>query len=511
MNVSLFVEYLTQLFPSLKNIIEKYNGKRQKDEYLFKSMLRKEYSVDLKWESTSVNASIVAADVVALDSELPLKKRDRLEGAHGTIPKLGMKVALGEKQISDLNIMKAKGEAAARIVAILTNDAIKCANGVDERLEEIFLTGLSEGIALIPDSDTVGVGVRLDYGYKDENKFTPTINWGAANYTPISDIERVLAAARSKGNIIRNIILDQRAYNLIRMSAEGRTLGANYLGHSFAPTTGSPAATPTNFNSAFKDEYNVEFVIVEKVVRVEKDGKETNVTPWSTDKVVFVPSLEVGRLVYGTLAEETNPVAGVYYSKVNEYTLISKYSKNDPLREFTSSQAIAVPVIDNVDQIYQLEIDAALTDSQSEGDATVSLFGYDYTKTEVITAMGQIGRAVPNDITDADLLAAVNALSNYKKAELKTKVYPFPKLSATSLDFAKTADSTGKTVDVSVINSATVTVSVPSSASWCTATVANNVVTVKVSANSDAERSTEVSVTANSKTSKITVTQASGL
>jgi len=72
MKESLFIEYIRKIFPKLQTIIERINGKRGNQlTYLHKTMLRKEYSADQKWESASVNTTYVAADMVAMDSPLP--------------------------------------------------------------------------------------------------------------------------------------------------------------------------------------------------------------------------------------------------------------------------------------------------------------------------------------------------------------------------------------------------------------------------------------------------------
>ncbi len=71
MNPTLFVELVAKWFGAMaKRFVEKVNGDATAPKYLFKTMLRPELSPDLKWDSLSVNSSIVAADVVALDSEL---------------------------------------------------------------------------------------------------------------------------------------------------------------------------------------------------------------------------------------------------------------------------------------------------------------------------------------------------------------------------------------------------------------------------------------------------------
>lgn len=71
--------------------------------------------------------------------------------------------------------------------------------------------------------------------------------------------------------------------------------------------------------------------------------------------MVFTCDEKLGSLVWTNTAEVTRRVAGVEYQVADEFILLSKYSKNDPLREFTSSQAMVVPIINNVDRIYTLD------------------------------------------------------------------------------------------------------------------------------------------------------------
>ena len=59
---------------------------------MYKDLLEPVYSADGRWSSILAEYTRVAADVVSLDSELPLKSRDAIETAHGEIPKMGMKL-----------------------------------------------------------------------------------------------------------------------------------------------------------------------------------------------------------------------------------------------------------------------------------------------------------------------------------------------------------------------------------------------------------------------------------
>lgn len=77
-------------------------------------------------------------------------------------------------------------------------------------------------------------------------------------------------------------------------------------------------------------------------------------------------------------------------------------------------------------------------------------------------------------------------------------------MNPTFLSFAKSADTTGKTINVT----STGAVTAQSTESWLTVTVTEKVVTVKVSANSGSERRGHVTILADDKAATIEVTQA---
>lgn len=353
MNESLFIQYVKKFMPVLGTIIEKVNGKRgNQQSYLHKTMLRKEYSADQKWTSASVNTTFVAADMVALDSELPVKQRDSMGKASGILPKIGMKKVLSETQINAVNIMKAQGQSETAIANKLVADSIACATGIDETNEANFLTGLSEGVVAVADDNNTGTALRIDFQYLTENTFGVTATGAIAK----DDITKVLDKANADGNTITRIMLSLATYNAIRQTDWAKELVANYRGISASSAANLPVPSAALFDEAFSDDTNgVTFIKVDRSIIAEKNGKRHAYKPWNDNRLIFLTTEDVGALVWGTLAEVTNPVNGVEYSTVDEYKLISKYSKNDPLQEFTSGQALVLPVIENVDQIYVLD------------------------------------------------------------------------------------------------------------------------------------------------------------
>jgi hypothetical protein len=110
------------------------------------------------------------------------------------------------------------------------------------------------------------------------------------------------------------------------------------------------------------DEFGVTVHVVNGSFREQlPNGTFNTVTPWEATSVIGTTSENVGRLVYGTLAEETNPVADVQYEKSGTHVLISKFSETDPLVEYTAAQALCIPVIDGVSSIFKLSTEAAVT------------------------------------------------------------------------------------------------------------------------------------------------------
>lgn len=358
---SLFIQLVDKYFaPVVRRFTELVNGKKEAEQLLYKTMLDEEFSPDLKWESSELNGSIVAADIVALDSSLPLKKRDTLKSAVGKIPKLGMKLRKDETDIINLNIMLSTNASEQAVARKLLNDVPRVISGVEHRLEVMFQQGLSTGLTLITADDTNGTGVRADFGYKEENIFHCTAGvWGSGSEEPIDDIQQLADKAAQDGHNLALIMMSTAYFNILRKSAKGKLLVANNNGQTVTNlnTLGKP--TPSQMLEALEAEFSVPVRVVSSSFVIENvDGSRETIRPWEQANVVGLTSTKVGRLVYGRVAEEISPVTGVSYEKSGSYILVSKFSENEPLEEFTTSQAFALPVIDGGNSVYVLHADS---------------------------------------------------------------------------------------------------------------------------------------------------------
>lgn len=357
MEQSLFFQYVQKYFPQLViSIVEKLNDKAQNTlPYLYKDLLGVEFSVDGRWESIYGEYNRVAADVVAMDSPLPLKKRDSAARANGNLPKLGMELFLNEKQMSDIDAMIAQGIDMKTIVQKIFEDTPRVISGIYERLEYMFLEGLSTGLTLA-DTDNVGTGVRVDYGYLDSHKFGVPTEWAGnvAKATAISDIDRVIAKATEDGNRIVKAYADRYWFDEFAKNQQAREQYAfiqGFVGQNI------PNLTKEQVSATFQNKYGFSVELVDRAIKTEKNGKQTVNRPWAEGTIVFVCDTQVGSLVWTRPAEMNHPVAGVSYQTADNYILVSKYRENRPaLREYTTSQARVLPVISNPDRIYTLNI-----------------------------------------------------------------------------------------------------------------------------------------------------------
>lgn len=422
------MEYIRKIFPRLQNVVDTVNGKRngeQKRTYLHKTMLRKVYSADQKWSNAAVNTTYVAADMVSMNSPLPIKSRDAIAHANGSLPKIGMKKIMFESDINAVNIMKAQGAEWTNIANKLTSDPIACSVGIDEQNEANFLTGLSNGIVAVEDENNTGTALRINFGYLPENCFGVETQ----NELTLDDIKRVLANADNNGDTIITIAIALSTYNKLRQTQGAKELVANYRGQTFDSSTKLPVPTASLFDEAFADDNNgVRFLKIDRSIISEKNGKRKPYKPWNPNKLIFLTTEEVGALVWGTLAEKTNPVEGVVYSTVDEYKLISRYRTTEPFTETTSGQALVLSVIENVDQIYSLDIsEAQAVDSSAESsdstDVKITIWGNAYKKPEFVKEFNKItGKNLASTIADDKLIAAVNRLNDFDEAKLKSAV-----------------------------------------------------------------------------------------
>lgn len=368
MEPSLFLELVEKYFPRLiLATIETINGVENNNRpYYFRRFLGRRYSLTGKWEALSIAGTRIMADVVAMDSSLPLKKRPALSSASGEIPKLGMEMALNESDLTNLQLMASSTQfPESQIVQALFRDTTSVIVGQYERLEHMFLEGLSTGAVVVSKSINVGTEIRLDFQYRPDHLFQSSVAWSDPAATPLQDLAYMVAKAEVDGRPINTILLDRVTMNNILKSQDAKDLFAQsqgiIQGVEFAPTD-------AQLNTAVQGKWGYVFEVVVRTTQYQIDGVDTAVQPWAAGQVVGINNENLGDVVWSRLAEMNAPVGGVVYQIADEFILASKYRVNRPsLAEFTSSQSRAIPVISDVQQIYHMDATQNAGPPEGEG------------------------------------------------------------------------------------------------------------------------------------------------
>lgn len=353
MQKSLYQEYVDKYFtPILLALFAQINDKANPMPYLFLSYLTKTYSTDGKWESMLAKHKRVIADVVSEDSPLPLKKRDVITKANGVIPKIGIEMQLKESELTKIDTLKKLGKATEAI-SMIFDDTNRAFYGVYERLEAMFYQALSTGIILV-DTENVGLGIRLDFGFLTENKFGVASTWdNVSSATPIDDIQKLLDKVRNDGNSVQTMWMNRSTFEKLKRTAQFRQQWAftqNFVGGSI-PTPNDEQALSTIL-AYFRLQVN----IVDRPFISEIDGVRTQFDAWQDGMITFTRSGVVGDLVYADLAELNHKVEGISYQLMDGYILMAKFHEKRPaLKEVTQAQARAIPVIVDTLNIYQLD------------------------------------------------------------------------------------------------------------------------------------------------------------
>lgn len=356
MKQSKFIKYIEKFFTGVVlAIVARLNGTTNPLTYDHRRHLTKTFSYDGNWQSFTQHNSAVAADVISMDSELPVKRRDALSRASGEVPKQGMELSMNEKQLTTLQRLAATPGLEAQMHTQLFQDTPKVITGVFERNEAIFLEALSTGVCVVEDAENEGTAVRLDFGFLPENKFgaTDAVWSNAGSSKPVDDLLRMQAQAATTGNRIIRFKMDRTAFNNFAKSTQVKEMVAFYLGFV---GTAIPVPNLARVNEALQANHTFSIEIVDRKVTIEKKDVRTVTTPWADGAVVGIVSENLGNLVWSTLAEANQRAEGVSYEIADDFILVSRFLMTYPtLKEVTRSQALVVPILTNTDAIYLLD------------------------------------------------------------------------------------------------------------------------------------------------------------
>ena len=421
MDESLFKEIVEKWVSTANASLE---DKSEEANYLYNSLLRLQMSIDHKFSAVSGKNNRVAADIVSMDSDLPLKSRGSMETYNGKIPKVGLQRYLTESQLSELDILIAKNVPESTLAAKIFDDYMSNVTGAREKVEFMLHQALSSGLVEIPTEENTGTSIRVNYGIPDKNRYGATKVWSDPTADIVGDLERIYEKSVDNGDNLILARMDRKTFNYIK---KNESLIALYKGFLNASNDSAITLNADKINELFQSEFGFAIEVIDRSFEIEKNGVTKNIRAWAEGYVSFWTTTgTVGDLWYADLAEKSRPVAAKTYSQPETWLLAAKWSEGNPLREFTEASGLVMPVLNNVDHIYFLNtLEAtASQDEQTEGDAVYTYKGTDYTKASVVAGINAAGETAPATEAqqDATLAKKIDSLSEEGVAKFEAEL-----------------------------------------------------------------------------------------
>ena len=317
----------------------------------------------------------VAADVVAYNSSAPEKTRKTVSKLTGDIPATRIKKIMKETDINTYNILRAQATPDQEaLLELVFGDVDAVVEGVNARLEWLALQGLSRGKITLNKTVNAGIVTESDIDFQipsankevcaAANRYWTTAN--SATALPITDIETVVEEARAAGVVIKYVLMNRSKWLAVKVNDEATDFFYGQMIVDSGITRTSLRPSLKAFNQALEDNGFPKIIVIDSYISIENESHDiTNVDPWedasgSDRYVTFIPDLVLGSMLYGPIAEETNPPKQVTQAKKGPI-LVSKWSEVDPVQEFTKGEINAFPSWPTVDSCWILDTESHTT------------------------------------------------------------------------------------------------------------------------------------------------------
>ena len=292
----------------------------------------------------------VMADVVALDSNVPLKGREFIEKIKGEIPKIEVGRAKNERDFFRINELRNavalypnNASVKNQLINAIYDDGLFVVNAINARLEHISKSLLSKGVY------TTNSGVKLDFKVKSKNA---SIDWfnvaNASTFDPIKDLRDAQAEALKSGYRYTTAVMDLATFHQFVKSEKVIKFSASFAQNAFGL---AQEPTLAQLNNALASQNLPTITIWESYVNEEgKDGTLTAMSGWELGNIHLATSDDFGNTQYTISPEATIDLNETSKSTVSDFILVSVLGEANPMRVLTKGTAFATPVLNNVKQ-----------------------------------------------------------------------------------------------------------------------------------------------------------------
>ena len=245
-----------------------------------------------------------------------------------------------------------------QLVNLMWGDVQWVVNGVEAKLDMIFLGSLSNCGKFTFDSTNNpegGVKGDIDFNQPSSNIAQATTKWTEDNIDTVDcmeDIQSVLDAAEDKSTLGKILLAPSRVSYMCRSKKIKQMI--------WGTDKSAKLVQLKDLNEYMQSNGYPTFEKIKRQVKVQNGSTLTAVTPWNANNIVFVPEGKLGVVKNAWSDNELNPESDVAYSNYGRIRVSQWHvgeTKGANKGEFTKAEALALPVITEMENIYTLKTD----------------------------------------------------------------------------------------------------------------------------------------------------------
>lgn len=278
-------------------------------KYLLRNVLANRPINDMDFTYNVFNGKYTkAAKITGLNAGAPLRDKQGIDKAMGSIAKIQTSFRLDEKEMFRFNNPRNDAESAEIVDYIYdeTDDLVNSVYDTEEwmRAQALYHGGFSY--------NQDGIEVEFDYAIPDENKITASVAWSDPSSTPLDDIRAAVKQYRKANK--------NRKPNVMHMSeeTEANLLANQQIKLQIRGVNDNRLITQTDLQNVFSALSLPPYQIQDDMVDIDDGNGEQPLLP--ENRIVFLGS-ELGFTGIGPTAEK-NWETGIY--------VVPKIQETDP-------------------------------------------------------------------------------------------------------------------------------------------------------------------------------------
>lgn len=245
-----------------------------------------------------------------------------------------------------------------QLIDLMWGGVERVVNGVEARLDVIFLSALSNcGKHEITKANNPEGGVRgvIDFNQPGGNIGKATTKWVEDNLNSVDcmdDIQDMLDKAEDK-TVLGKILCAPALVSYMCRSKKMKQM-------IWGTDKSSRLVQLSDINAYLESNGYPQIEKIRRQVQIQNGDTLSPLTPWNYKNMVFVPAGKLGVVKNAYADNELNPESDVAYSNYDRIRVSQWHvgeTKGTEKGEFTKAEALALPVITEMNNIYTLKTD----------------------------------------------------------------------------------------------------------------------------------------------------------